>query len=184
MELKPTLAKTMQWTLPVLAVAAAVSVAALGSSANHPATHKRSDLVSRGVPVPPPTGPQTEEFPVEGVVLAPVPNGTAATIRAALAVSAAAADGIRPDVQSSITPIATLKTFTNSVLGQSAAPPFGPPKYKDILVWDVRFPSAPVQLHGPINRDTSHDADLPPCDLHVIVDATTAAVIEGFQDCP
>lgn len=73
---------------------------------------------------------------------------------------------MRPDVQASIKPVVTLA------------------RYRDILVWDVTFPDARVQVYGPIGRDSTHDDEIPPCDLHVIVNATTAEIIEGFQDCP
>ena len=178
------LTRAFPWIVPSLVIAATVGTASLASAGNNSREPTRDVPGSARLAVPLDAEAGTESFPVEGAVLTPVANGTPSRIDAAAATAAAATDGIRFDVQSTIKPVVTLKNFTNTLLGQSGEPPFGPPKYLDVLVWDVKFPDAPVQVYGPIGRDASHDDEISPCDLHVIVDATTAAVIEGFQDCP
>lgn len=90
------------------------------------------------------------------------------------------ADGLRPDVQSAITPEVSLRSFTNSLLGRTSPAADEEPLYVDTLVWDVVYPLAPQIVHGPVDLDRSK-LDPPPCDLHVIVDAMTGAIIEGFQ---
>jgi hypothetical protein len=46
-----------------------------------------------------------------------------------------------------------------------------------ILVWDVRFPNDPSISRGP------GDSPVPRCDLHVIVNANTAEIIDRAQYC-
>jgi hypothetical protein len=113
-----------------------------------------------------------------GVTLEPPPFGASPVIDARAALAAVREDGMQPEIQQTIDPIVRLASFTNPILGQTGGPPFGPPKYADVLVWDVVYPDAPVELHGPVG---SSNLKPDPCDLHVIVDATTAKIIEGFQ---
>jgi len=116
---------------------------------------------------PQPTASQT--FPAVGVVLTTGGN-IAHALSAADAIKAAADDGMRQDVQSTVAPVASLEMYTKSLGG--AVP-------VSIPVWDVVYPNAPQQVYGP--KDSDKPISAPPCDLHVIVNATTGAVIEGFQ---
>jgi hypothetical protein len=163
--------------LVVAVVAVTTAVVAQQSSAGHDvgvggstsgASPAASGVVSEPV-----------SFSGVGAQIAAPPVGAVPAISSQDAINIVRADGIRSDVQAAIDPIVKLGSFTNTILGQSDAASLGPPKYLNTLVWDVTFPNAPQRIYGGFGQTASAVPD--PCDLHVIVDAMTGDVIEGFQ---
>lgn len=166
----------------VLGAGLAVAATAIAASilTHSDAGQSKSQPVQSG---PEPTAAQApvQTFPAVGATLVAPPPGTNASITSADAIASVRADGMRSDIQNSIKPIASLAIFDNSALSaydRDATPPSN--IFKDLLVWDVVFPDAPQELHAPVGVDTSGIEPLP-CDLHVIVNARTGEVVEGFQ---
>ncbi|MCW2792901.1 MAG: hypothetical protein JWO76_1999 [Nocardioides sp.] len=149
---------------------AVVSVVGISSFLSVTHTSSRRDTVRSA-------GGTTEVslFPAVGVSLVPAPSAKPA-IDMATAIKAAVEDAIRPDVQSVTRPVATLALMSknlNAPVGDLVSN-----EVKDLLVWDVAYPDAPQEIRGPSDAEP---AMAPPCDLHVLVNATTGNVLEGFQ---
>lgn len=105
-----------------------------------------------------------------GVSFSPAPDGVVPQFSSAQALKIVAEDGIRSDVQALITPVAKLRVYAKTMGGERYA--------QNLLVWDVVFPAAMQQYHGPMDRKPIQPV---PCDLHVVVDANRGVVLEGFQ---
>lgn len=156
------------------AIGAGTTIAAIAVGSVLLGGTEGSDDASRSpMPAVAPTADSVAEvFDAVGVTVKEPPSDTKPAVTGAEAIAAVAADGLRPDIQESAAPVARLVTYRKH-LGDTKLD-------VDVLVWDVVFADAPQADHGGpagIERD---ETPLP-CDLHVIVDATTGQVIEGFQ---
>ena len=90
--------------------------------------------------------------------------------------------GIRPDVTDTTQPTATLARYT-STLGLESS---NAAAYSDELAWVITYPDAPVIIFGGYRPDAEDDAAPRKggnCDLNAIVLASTAEVVNAFQDC-
>ena len=118
-----------------------------------------------------------QEFREVGVVLRPAPQSASPAVSKSQALEAIRADGLGNNLQA---PRATLKLLTKALPSFATGEPID-----NALAWDVVFPNAPSRVHQPNYRSGSQaQVEGAPCDLHVIVDAQTGVVLEGFQvDC-
>lgn len=155
-------------------LAVVVSASALLADDGAPADPRSQGDLSSWNAVYGPGAEPTQVFEAVGNSLVQAPDSMEPAVGPEEAVRAALEDGLRLDVQEAISPRVTLAVLTKDAMGQTG----GEPQMSERLVWDLAFLDAPASIHGPM------DADLPevsPCDLHILVDAVTGVVIEGYQ---
>lgn len=110
-----------------------------------------------------------------GLKVSTPPSNANPTVSAPAAIEIANQNGIRPDVQTTIKPVARL-VIASTTFNQGADLTDA---LSNSLVWDVDYPDAPQEIHSPVDGPSKITGD--PCDLHVLVNAITGVVIEGFQ---
>lgn len=166
-------------TLVVAAAVAAVLLIALGLAAlamTRDSGGRAAGYLSGEIEEDPNGTSRT--FPQVGVTLDPAPGDAQPKVSLEEAVAAAKADGIRPDAQEAVKPVGALSLLSKSMLGSEGN---GTEGVRDQLVWDINYQDAPPAIRGPVDAP---EMDVAPCDLHILVDANTGEVLEGFQvDC-
>ena len=114
----------------------------------------------------------SEEFAGVGVATTSAPSTASPAVSQREALAAVRADGMGNGLPD---PTMTLKSFTKSEPMLATGK-----RMTGALVWDVVFVDAPLAVHTP-SHYSGPSIEPVPCDLHVIVDAESAEVLEGFQ---
>lgn len=118
-----------------------------------------------------------EDFPAVGVTLSAPSQDASPPVSPDAALRAVSKDGLGGSAEPSSITLAIADKKLPSADGSS-----NKLNMSRQLVWHVIFRDAPSEVRRPVGQ--ASDSAAPPCDLHVLVNADTGEVLEGFQvDC-